>query len=44
MLHTEPMTDQDRQVLDREDADKRRRDKREGRSFLATDMPFVLQS
>ena len=44
MLHTEPMTDQDREVLDREDADKRRRDKREGRSFLATDMPFVLQS
>ena len=41
---TEPMADHDREVLDREDADKRRRDKREGRSFLATDLPFVMQS
>ena len=38
------MTDQDREVLDREDAGQRRKDKREGRSFLATEMPFVLGS
>ena len=44
ILHMEPLPDHDREVLDREDADKRRRDKREGRSFLATDMPFVLQN
>ena len=44
MLHREPMTDQDREVLDREDADQRRKDKREGRSFLATAVPFVLGS
>ena len=44
MLHREPLTDQDREVLDREDADQRRKDKREGRSFLATAMPFVLGS
>ena len=44
ILHTEPMPDHDREVLDREDADKCRKDKREGRSFLATDMPFVLGS
>ena len=36
MLHCEPLTDQDREVLDREDAGQRREDKREGRSFLAT--------
>ena len=41
MLHCEP---QDREVLDREDAGQRRKDKREGRSFLATEMPFVLGS
>ena len=44
ILHMEPMPDHDREVLDRKDADKRRRDKREGRSFLATDLPFVLES
>ena len=44
MVHCEPMTDQDREVLDREDAGQRRKDKREGRSFLATEMPFVLGS
>ena len=38
------MTDQDREVLDREDADQRRKDKREGRSYLATAVPFVLGS
>ena len=41
MLHCEPMTDQDREVSDRENAAQRRKDKREGRSFLATEMPFV---
>ena len=40
ILHTEPMTDHDREVSDREDADQRRKDKREGRSFFATDVPF----
>ena len=44
ILHTEPIPDHDREVRDREDADKRRKDEREGRSFLATDMPFVLGS
>ena len=44
ILHCEPMTDEDREVLDREDADQRRKDKREGRSFLATAVPFVLGS
>ena len=39
----EPVSEHDREVLDREDAEKRRRDKREGRSFLATDLPFVVQ-
>ena len=39
----EPMSDHDREMLDREDAEKRRRDNREGRGFLATDLPFVLQ-
>ena len=34
MLHCEPFTEQDREVLDREDAGQRRKDKREGRSFL----------
>ena len=38
------MTDQDREVLDREDADQPRKDKREGRSFLATVVLFVLGS
>ena len=44
ILQMEPISDHDREILDREDAEKRRRDKREGRSFLATDLPFVLQS
>ena len=42
ILHMEPMSDHDREVLDREDADKRRRDKREGRSFLATDFALCV--
>ena len=42
ILDSEPLTDQDREVLDREDADQRRKDKREGRSFLATAVPFVF--
>ena len=44
MLHCEPRTDQDREGSDREDAGQRRKDKRESRSFLATEMPFVLGS
>ena len=38
------MPDHGREILDREDADQRRKDKREGRSFFATDVPFVLGS
>ena len=38
------MVHEDREVLDREDAGQRRKDKRQGRSFLATEMPFVLGS
>ena len=42
ILHMEPMPDHDREVLDREDADQRRKDKREGRSFLATECALCI--